>query len=65
MLENGFDAFTACDATGHKDIKTTTIYARTTSKRMREAVDSLADESLSQICLTIKTGCSEASRAAA
>jgi integrase len=53
MLENGYDAYTACDATGHKDIKTTAIYARTTSKRMREAVNSLADENLSQICLTI------------
>jgi integrase len=65
MLENGYDAFTACDATGHKDIKTTAIYAQTTSKRMREAVNSLADENLSQICLTIKNGCSDANRATA
>ena len=31
MLENGFDAFTAMDATGTANIKTTAIYARITS----------------------------------
>lgn len=55
MLENGFDAFTAMDATGHSNIKTTAIYARITSQRLRDAVESLSDK-VSPIHRTIIQG---------
>lgn len=55
MLENGFDAFTAMDATGHSNIKTTAIYARISSQRLRDAVESLGDK-VSPIHRTIIQG---------
>ncbi len=41
ILEAGFDGFTARDAVGHANIKTTGIYARTSLERVRSAVNSL------------------------
>ena len=35
ILEAGYDAFTARDAAGHRDVKTTGIYARTRIERGR------------------------------
>ena len=43
ILEAGYDSFTARDAAGHSDIRTTGIYARPSIDRVREAVNSLSD----------------------
>ncbi|HKX29954.1 MAG TPA: site-specific integrase [Blastocatellia bacterium] len=43
ILEAGYDSFTARDAAGHLDIRTTGIYARPSIERVREAVNSLSD----------------------
>jgi len=43
ILEAGFDSFTARDAAGHSNVKTTGIYARPSIERVRKAVDSLSD----------------------
>ncbi|MFN7931667.1 MAG: site-specific integrase [Blastocatellia bacterium] len=52
MLENGFDAFTVAAAARHGNIKTTAIYARTSSQHLRTAVESLGSSSqdLSRSC---------------
>jgi len=42
ILEAGFDSFTARDAAGHANVKTTGIYARPSTERVRKAVDSLS-----------------------
>ncbi len=46
MLENGYDAFTVAAAARHSNIKTTAIYARTSSQHLRDAVQSLAGNSV-------------------
>jgi hypothetical protein len=43
ILEAGYDGFTARDAAGHADIRTTGIYARPSIERVRKAVNSLSD----------------------
>lgn len=43
ILEAGFDSFTARDAAGHSNVKTTGIYARPSIERVRKAVGSLSD----------------------
>jgi len=43
ILEAGYDSFTARDAAGHTNIKTTGIYARTSIERVRKAVDALSE----------------------
>lgn len=42
ILEAGFDSFTARNAAGHTNVKTTGIYARPSIERVRKAVDSLS-----------------------
>lgn len=49
ILEAGYDGFTARDAAGHSDIRTTGIYARPSIKRVRKAVNSLTDGAQIQI----------------
>ena len=55
ILEAGYDGFTARDAAGHSDIRTTGIYARPSIERVREAVDSLSDVAQIQVGRTTRT----------
>jgi integrase len=49
ILEAGYDGFTARDAAGHSDIRTTGIYARPSIERVRKAVNSLSDTAQIQV----------------
>ena len=49
ILEAGYDSFTARDAAGHLDIRTTGIYARPSIERVMKAVDSLSETAQLQV----------------
>jgi integrase len=49
ILEAGYDSFTARDAAGHSDVRTTGIYARPSIERVRNAVNSLSDVAQIQV----------------
>ncbi|MCI0338411.1 MAG: site-specific integrase [Acidobacteria bacterium] len=55
ILEAGYDSFTARDAAGHSDVRTTGIYARPSIERVRKAVDSLTDVAQIQVGRAIGT----------